>query len=60
MDLLMETVDPKYYQIEDENFQRVFMKFHRIIVKNGDIAVKEVKSIYEFIVELEDKTLLNH
>ena len=36
------------------------MKFHRIIVKNGDIAVKEVKSIYEFIVELEDKTLLSH
>ena len=36
------------------------MKFHTIIFKNGDVAVKEVNSIYEFIIELSDKSVASH
>ena len=31
------------------------MKFHKIILEHGPTSCKEVKGIYEFVIELENK-----
>jgi len=50
IDIVEETADPKIKLIENKQYREVFMMFHKTIMDNGLLAVKEVNDVYEFIV----------
>ena len=58
IDLSEATIDPMYHNLNDD-YQKVFKLFHKIILKHGQQATSDIQEVFEFVVQLDNKKKLS-
>lgn len=54
VDVVELTADPEIKSIENKQYREIFMMFHKTIMDNGVVAVRDINDVYEFNVQLDN------
>ena len=54
VDVVELTADPEIKSIENKQYREILMMFHKTIMDNGVVAVREINDVYEFNVQLDN------
>jgi hypothetical protein len=59
LDVEEATIDPRHTEIRDKELKDLFIEIHRQILLNGVDMTREVHSIYEFVIQLDNERPLD-